>query len=128
MAHLIVEYSANLDPETLALDALLARLVDTAVATGLFPVAGIRARAHRCEHFYIADGNPDYGFVHLEFKVGSGRSSAEKTAAGDALLAALTTHLQPLFDRQGLAISFEMSELPEIKANKNNLRDYLARA
>jgi len=125
VAHFIVEYSANLDSEALNLSALLKGLVESAVATELFPVAGIRARAHRCDDYYIATGDARFAFVHLEVKLGAGRTDEEKQAAGDAFLSTLTEHLQPILDSQPLAISFEMSELPKIKANKNNLRDYL---
>lgn len=126
MAHFILEYSANLDTNTLALDKLLEHLVQAAVDTGLFPLAGIRSRAHRCEHFRVADGSPDYGFVHLHVKLGTGRTEEEKKAAAKAFFDTLSTHLQPLYEQQGLAISFEMTELPAtLKYNQNNLRDYM---
>lgn len=125
MAHLILEYSANLDSNELNLDALFDNLHQATVNTGLFPIAGLRSRAHRCEHYRVADGSSHFGFVHLEFKLGSGRSEQEKKEVAATLIKVLTDHLQAIYDRQGLAISFEMSELPEIKANKNNLRDYL---
>ncbi|MGS2723152.1 5-carboxymethyl-2-hydroxymuconate isomerase [Porticoccus sp. GXU_MW_L64] len=127
MAHFIVEYSANLDPEQLDLQGLFEKLHQTVLDTGLFPVAGIRSRAHRCEHFRIADGSSHFGFVHLEFKLGSGRSNEEKQQTGEQLLKTLKEHLQPLYESMGLAISFEMSELPAIKYNHNNLREYLAK-
>jgi 5-carboxymethyl-2-hydroxymuconate isomerase len=126
MAHFIVEYSANLQAEKLNVQALLEKLVKSAISTKLFPVAGIRARAHKCENFYIADGTEGFAFVHLEVKLGAGRTDEEKNQAADSFLETLIAHLQAIYDTQGLAISFEMSELPAIKANKNNLRDYLS--
>ena len=125
MAHFIVEYSANLDENRLDLNGLFAKLHRAAVKTKLLPLAGLRSRAYRCEHFYVADGASQFGFVHLEFKLSSGRCPEKKQLIADALFATLTDHLQHIYDTQGLAISFEMSELPAIKANKNNLRDYL---
>ena len=128
MAHLILEYSANLD-ENLHIQALFENLIETAVATTLFPLAGIRCRAHRSEQYRIADGNPDFGFVHLHVRIGRGRSEEEKHSAAKALFDCLTDHLQKLYEQQGLAISFEMTELPEsLKYNQNNLRNYLAKA
>ena len=46
MAHFILEYSANLGPKV-DVSSLLQAIVDEAVATGVFPRAGCRARAHR---------------------------------------------------------------------------------
>ena len=125
MPHFILEYSANLD-ESIDIPELLKTLSEAAVETELFPLAGIRCRAHRCEHFRIADGNPNFGFLHLQIKIGVGRSEEAKKEAAGSIFKAMSPVLQPLSDRQGLAISFEMSELPTIlKYNKKNLRDYL---
>lgn len=129
MAHFILEYSANIDLQALALDKLFERMHQAAIDTGLFPLAGIRSRAHRCDDFRVADGNPEYVFVHLQVKIGAGRSEQEKEAAAQAFFEVLSSHLQPLYEQQGLAISFEMTELPlTLKFNKNNLRDYMAMA
>ncbi len=49
MPHLIVEYSANIE-EDLQLPELLTRLRDCAVATGVFPLGGIRLRGARRDH------------------------------------------------------------------------------
>lgn len=126
MAHFILEYSANLKPDELDLNTLFEKLHQAALATKLFPLAGIRSRAHRCEHFRIADGDATYGFVHLHVKLGAGRSDAEKKAAAESFFDVLGSHLNPIYEQQGLAISFEMNELPSIlKYNKNNLRNYV---
>jgi len=126
VAHFILEYSSNLDSKNLALDALFAKLHQSAIDTTLFPLAGIRSRAHCCNDYRIADGNPSYAFVHLEVKLGAGRSDAEKSSAAEAFFNILSQHLDEIFQKQGLAISFEMNELPvTLKYNKNNLREYL---
>lgn len=126
MAHFILEYSSNLDSQSLALKALFEKLHAAAVESKLFPLAGIRSRAHRCEDFRVADGNPAYGFVHLQVKIGTGRSDEEKESATQLFFDTLCQHLQGIYDHQGLAISFEMTELPAVlKCNQNNLRSYL---
>ncbi len=125
MPHFILEHSANIE-EQLNVAGLFETLTDTAVATGVFPLAGIRCRAHRCDHYHVANGNPEFGFVHLQVKLGPGRTEQEKQGAAEAIFEALKNHLQPLYEQQGLAISFEMNELPaSLKYNHNNLRDYL---
>ncbi len=126
MPHFIMEYSANLD-DKLEIPLLFEKLAEAAVATGVFPLAGIRCRAHRCEDYRVADGNPDFGFVHLHVKLGTGRTEQEKEGAAKAVFDTLSAYLQPLYDQSGLAISFEMTELPvSLKYNQNNLRDYIA--
>jgi 5-carboxymethyl-2-hydroxymuconate isomerase len=126
MAHFILEYSSNLNPDELDLNGLFGKLHQAALDTKLFPLAGIRSRAHRCEHFRVADGDTAHGFVHLHVKLGTGRTDAEKKAAADSFFDVLGLHLNPIYEQQGMAISFEMNELPSIlKYNKNNLRNYL---
>ena len=124
MAHFIVEYSANLTPQELRLDALFAALHAAAVATGIFPLAGIRSRALRCMDFRVADGNPDNAFVHVTMKVGAGRSGAELQHAADAINTTLNAHLDALFATRGLALSLELVELhAQLRFNRNNLRE-----
>ena len=127
MAHLILDYSANLSPEELRLDELLEKLTAAAAESGVFPLAGLRARAIRCEHFRVADGHPDNAFVNLSTKVGRGRDVDTRKRAGQQLFDVLTEHLQPVSDARALAISFEMRELDaDVKFNQNNLREKMA--
>jgi len=127
MPHFILEHSGNLTNESLDLDVLFTRLIDEAVGTGIFPLAGIRCRAHSSEHFRVADGTATFGFVHLHVRIGSGRTEEQKASAAKALFAVLTEHLSAIYESQGLAISFELTELPTHKFNQNNLRDYMAK-
>lgn len=121
MPHFILEYSRNLEPE-LDVDGLFRKLRTAALSTGIFPTGGIRFRAFPCEHYLVADGNPENGFVHLSLKLGHGRSLEVKRNAGERLFAALTEHLNPIYEKRPLAISFEMRELdPELNFKKNNL-------
>jgi 5-carboxymethyl-2-hydroxymuconate isomerase len=127
MPHFILEHSGNLDNKVLNLDALFSSLIDEAVGTGIFPLAGIRCRAHNCEYFRVADGTPSFAFVHLHVRIGSGRTEEQKANAAQLLFDVLTKHLATIYENQGLAISFELTELPIHKFNKNNLRDYLTK-
>ena len=124
MPHLRVEYSANLDTDG-RLDLLcqeLARCVD-AQRDGehkVFPTGGIRVRALRCEHYCIADGTLDAAFVHVDFKIGQGRSEAVRRATGDALLDVLNVHFADLFAQRGLALSVEINQFNELGTWKQN--------
>ncbi|MEJ2533436.1 MAG: 5-carboxymethyl-2-hydroxymuconate isomerase [Halioglobus sp.] len=122
MAHFIYEYSANLPAELLDMAGLMEKMHSAAAASGVFPLDGLRSRAIRCEEFRVGDGNPDNGFVNLSMKVGQGRDVETRLAIGRQLFDILVDHLQPLLERQPLAISFEMRELEaQVKFNHKNL-------
>ena len=122
MAHFIYEYSANLPADQLDMPSLMAKMHKAADESGVFPLAGLRSRAMRCEEFRVGDGNPDNGFVNLSIKVGRGRDLDTRMDIGQTLFDILIEHLQPLFDSRGLAVSFEMRQLEEhVKFNKKNI-------
>ena len=122
MAHFIYEYSANLPAAQLDLPGLMEKMHNAAAESGIFPVAGLRSRALRCEDFRVGDGNPENGFLNLSMKVGAGRDLDTRMAIGRTLFDILIAHLQPLFDSRGLAVSFEMRELEEqVKFNHKNI-------
>lgn len=126
MPHLIIEYSANLD-RTLDIELLMKRLADKAVETGVFPLGGIRVRAHRTEEFVVADGKAENAFVHVWARVGAGRDIETRKAAGQALFDVLSKHLARIFDERPLSIGLEMQELhAELNFRKNNIHAKLA--
>lgn len=127
MPHLIIEYSANLEPQ-LQLPQLIEALHNTAAVIEAFPLAGLRTRAERRDHFLIADGNAHNAFVHLTLRIAHGRSVEVRKAAGDLLFAALCRELQPLLERRPIAISFEISEIdPVLNYKGGNIREYMTK-
>lgn len=125
MPHFIMEYSANLDND-LDIPLLFKKLNDTAMATGIFPLSGVRTRAVRCEHYRIADGDPDNSFIYFTAKVGTGRDIELLRSVCDKIFATITEVLQPVYDRRHLTIGFEMSELhPVLTYKKNNIEKKL---
>lgn len=127
MPHLIIEYSANLEPE-IQITQLVEALHATAIATGVFPVGGARTRAVRRDVYRVADGDTDNAFVHLTMRVGHGRSIETRQEAAQAIFDALTAYLKPIQDCTPLAISAEMQEIdPLFSFKKNNLHERLAR-
>ncbi|MCC7411646.1 MAG: 5-carboxymethyl-2-hydroxymuconate Delta-isomerase [Gammaproteobacteria bacterium] len=124
MAHLTLEYSANLraggDFPGLCRKLAAALAAQRDGDRAVFPVGGIRVRALACEDYCIADGAPDAGFVHANLKMGAGRSAAVRTAAGDALFAVLKQHFAAQFAAQGLALSLELNEFREAGTWKHN--------
>jgi 5-carboxymethyl-2-hydroxymuconate isomerase len=127
LPHLIVEYSANIEDQ-IALDGLLDKLHTCALGTGVFPIGGLRVRAHRADAYRIADLAPDNGFVHVTAIIGHGRPLDVQQRAGEELLAALTEHLQALYERSPLAISLNIQEShPVLNFKKNNLHEHVQR-
>ena len=126
MAHFVLEYSDNIDSDTLGLQALFSKLHQSAADSGIFPLKGIRSRAYACGDFRMADGNPEHMFVHLSVLLGAGRSMAQREAMATEFFKILEAHFADSFDRRGVAMSFEMRELePVLKYNRNNIQDYL---
>jgi 5-carboxymethyl-2-hydroxymuconate isomerase len=125
LPHLIIEYSANIEDQ-IALDALLDKLHTCALGTGVFPIGGLRIRAHRADHYRIADKAPENGFVHVTALIGHGRPLDVQERAGEELFAALTAHLDELYERSPLAISLNIQEFhPTLNFKKNNLHEYV---
>jgi|TARA_B100000035_G_C20965326_1_gene538498 5-carboxymethyl-2-hydroxymuconate isomerase len=116
VAHFIVEYSNNLPEADLAIGELLRSLTEKAVETGLFPVSGIRSRAHQATHHLVMNST-DAGFVHVNMNVGQGRSHEDRHRAGEALFEVVKDHLAGLMEREVLLLSFEMREIDDVKFN-----------
>ncbi len=126
MAHFILEYSGNLDSETLGIRKLFSTLHETVAASGIFPMAGMRSRAYRADEYYVANGDTNHAFVHLNVKIGTGRSEQEQADAFEQIKAVLLEHLDAIYQSRALAISVEMNELPEtLRHNANNVREYI---
>jgi 5-carboxymethyl-2-hydroxymuconate isomerase len=124
MAHLTLEYSANLRAGG-DLGGLCARLAACLAAqrdgaAAVFPIGGIRVRAMPYEDYCIADGAPDAAFVHAVLKLGAGRSAAVRTAAGAAVFELIKQHFAAQFAAQGLALSLELIEFSEAGTWKHN--------
>lgn len=120
MPHFIVEFSNNLPENALDIPTLLEALTATAVNTGLFPEAGIRARAYRADYQHVGAGDAANGFVHVAMSVGQGRSEQDRQRAGELIFEALKTHTAPLLETQKIALSFEMREINTVKFNFKN--------
>src|ERR1700722_2194630 len=125
MPHFTLEYSANLDARV-----DMAKVVEVvrkaAVETGIFPLGGLRVRAVRCEHFAIADGEPDLGFLAMVLRLGEGRDLATRKKAGEHVFRALSDHLDPVFAASKFAVSFDMQiNDKEMSWKRNNIHEAL---
>ncbi|MDR3376833.1 MAG: 5-carboxymethyl-2-hydroxymuconate Delta-isomerase [Ancalomicrobiaceae bacterium] len=119
MPHFSFEYSANLDGRV-NFDALAGLVLDTILATGLFEVGAVRVRAFRAEAYAIADRLTENAFIDMSFRIGVGRSAAEKKRVGEALFAAAADRLSDLFATPHFALSLEIREIdPDLSWKKN---------
>lgn len=125
MPHFTIEYSANLD-ERVDMAAVVELVRKAAVETGIFPIGGIRVRAIRCEHYAIADGNEQHGFLAMLLRLGEGRDLAARKKAGEYIFRALSAHLDPVFANSKFALSFDMQiSDKETSWKRNNIHDAL---
>jgi len=125
MPHFIIEYSANLDARV-DMAAVVELVRKAAVETGIFPLGGIRVRAVRCEHYAIADGNPQLGFLSMMLRLGEGRDLPTRQKAGEQIFKALSGYLDPVFAGSKFALSFDMQvNDKETSWKRNNIHDAL---
>lgn len=125
MPHLTIEYSGNLDTK---IDfARLCRTVHrTILGTGLFELGAVRVRTIRSLDYAIADLLPENGFVDMSFRIGCGRTEAEKKATGEAIFKAVSDELSALFATPHFALSLEIREIdPDLSWKKNAIHPRL---
>ena len=123
MPHFTIEYSANLDVLVDMAD-IVEVVRKAAIETGIFPLGGIRVRAIRCEHYAIADGRPNLGFLAMVLRLGEGRDLATRKKAGEHIFKVLSTHLDPVFAQYKFALSFDMQiNDKETSWKRNNIHE-----
>ncbi|MEL6794307.1 MAG: 5-carboxymethyl-2-hydroxymuconate isomerase [Pseudomonadota bacterium] len=125
MPHLSIEYSAGVEDKA-DLPAFLAHMRDAIVAApGDFPLGGTRVRAHRADHYVVADGGA-HEFMHMIFRIGAGRDLSTRRAAAEAAYRAAEAHLKPLIGGS-FALSFELVVMDGDTSIKrwNTIREHL---
>ena len=85
MPHAILEYTQNVVDDVDPHD-LFRRLHEIMTSEGPFALSDIKSRVYACEHFYIADGNPQNAFVHLSLSVLEGRDPEVLRMVGERAL------------------------------------------
>ncbi len=119
MPHFVIEYSANLDGRV-DMPGLCRRVHDEILETGLFEVGAVRVRAYPAQAWAIADQLPENAFLDMSFRIGAGRSAEDKKRVGQAIFAAVSEELAPLFETPHFALSLEIREIdPDLSWKKN---------
>ena len=117
MPHLVILYTPDVEADA-DMPALCRALADTMLEQRddqerpVFPVGGTRVLAYPAAHFAVADGSGEHGFVYLNLRMAAGRSAAVKQRVGDALLARLKRHVEPLLAKRHVGITLQIDEAP----------------
>lgn len=121
MPHFSIEYSANLAGKV-DMQVLVDIIHEAIVSLGPFPLGGLRVRAFPTDTYAIADRLPENAFIDMSFRIGAGRSEAEKKRAGEVIFSAASEHLKTLFDTPHFMLSLEIREIdPELSWKKNSI-------
>ena len=108
MPHLTLEYTDNLSFDV---QPLLARLHTVLVATGAINLKGIKSRAIRHTEYRIADGNPEYAFVHVNLLIREGRPFEIQQDAAQRMLEVLKEAFGDRFVKSHLSLSVDIREM-----------------
>jgi 5-carboxymethyl-2-hydroxymuconate isomerase len=108
MPQLTLEYTDNLD---FNVQVLLARLHSELVATGAINLKGLKSRAIRLTEYRIADGNPDYAFVHINLLIREGRPVEVQKDAAQRVMDVLKETFGDRFEKSHLSLSVDIKEM-----------------
>ena len=108
MPHLTLEYSDNVEVDV---QPLLARLHEEVVATGAINLKGIKSRAIKHAQFRVADGDPDYAFVHVGLLIREGRPIEVQKDATQRVMRVLKETFGHLFETRKLSITVDLKEM-----------------
>ena len=125
MPHLMIDYSANVEPD-LDIGGLCNTLRDVAASIDAFPLAGVKVRAVRVDHYAIADGNPEHGFIDISVRIREGRDMETKQNAAQKIFEAANEFVADVMQRRSLALSLELRDIDAALSPKSgSIRKYL---
>jgi 5-carboxymethyl-2-hydroxymuconate isomerase len=115
----MIDYSVNVEPDV-DIGALCDTLRDVAASIDAFPLAGVKVRAVRVDHYSIADGNPEHGFIDISVRIREGRDMETKQNAAQKIFVA------DVMRRRSLALSLELRDIDAALSPKSgSIRKYL---
>ena len=126
MAHITVEYSANLADHH-DIGALVEAVHEAAAAHGLASLDGLRTRAVARTHYRIADGDPHHAFAAIAVRVGPGRDDDARRTFLEAILEAAEATIGAVPSPLAVAWSAEVTEIDAaFRINRNGVRARIA--
>ncbi|AMO54687.1 hypothetical protein GZ77_24210 [Endozoicomonas montiporae] len=129
MPHLIIDYSSNLEPHA-DFNELFESVQGYIEQSSLFPLTGLRCRAFASDHHHITSGDSQYAYVHVNFRIGAGRTVEQLKQSGEAINRLLLDWLEPVNTRGQIicALSFEITQIDSGLSWKHNpVRAHMAR-
>lgn len=125
MPHFQIDYSGNLE-EVVDMAGLCEHIRETASQIETFPMAGIRVRAVRVDHYAIADGNPKHGYIDISIRLRAGRPDDVKKEATTRIFEAAKAFLAPVMASHPVALSLEMRDIdPALSPKTGTIRGHL---
>jgi len=106
--HLTLEYSDNLSFDV---QPLLARLHTELAATGFINLKGLKSRAVCHNQYRVADGDPDYAFIHVNLLIREGRSLEIQKDAAQRVMAVLKETFGYRLENGYISISVDIKEM-----------------
>ena len=125
MPHLMIDYSANVEPDV-DIGGLCNTLRGVAASIDAFPLAGVKVRAVRVDHYAIADGNPEHGFIDISVRIREGRDMETKQNAAQKIFDAANEFVADVMRRRSLSLSLELRDIDAALSPKSgSIRKYL---
>jgi 5-carboxymethyl-2-hydroxymuconate isomerase len=121
----MIDYSVNVEPDV-DIGALCDTLRDVAASIDAFPLAGVKVRAVRVDHYAIADGNPEHGFIDISVRIREGRDMETKQNAAQKIFDAANEFVADVMRRRSLSLSLELRDIDAALSPKSgSIRKYL---
>jgi len=120
MPHLTLEYTKNLQSK-IDFNEIFSKIHGEMIETGEFVLDDIKSRAICMEKYFIGDGDPDKGFIHLSISLLDKRNENLKTQLSKALLQVLSNYLKINTKENKCQISVEVVNINSIYYSKEVL-------
>jgi len=93
MPHLTLEYTKNLQSK-IEFKEIFSKIHGEIIETGEFVLDDIKSRAICIDNYFIGNGDPEKGFVHLRISILDHRDENLKNRLSKALLQVLSNYLE----------------------------------
>jgi len=120
MPHLMLEYTKNLQSK-IDFKEIFSKIHGEIIETGEFVSDDIKSRAICIEKYFIGDGDPEKGFVHLSISLLDQRDENLKIQLSKALLQVLSNYLKVNTKENKCQITVEVVNINSIYYSKEVL-------